>query len=398
VPVWHAKAQQYVDAGKLAIVGIVEEQHPDRCRLFLQWQRIGWPMLHDPINQTGQSGVPIVTAIDEYGIVRLTNPNPDTIERDFLARSYPKPTSMPDSGPAVAPDWKALHKTAERTNRAADWREYADADALWGGPQGVEEAINAYKRTAALDPNDAASHFRLGVCYRMRYDSPRRQPGDFQKALDAWQDALDRNPNQYIWRRRIQQYGPRLEKPYPFYDWVSQARADIQARGETPVTLVAEPGGAEIAAPSRAFAPGGEASEPDPKNRIARDAGQYIRVETAIAPARLKPGGVARIHLILRPVARHRAHWNNEAEPLRIWVRAPEGWGVDRRLIELPNPKSPTSAEVREADFEVRVPDHAPVGRVMLSAYALYNVCEDIAGLCLFRRQDVTIPVPVSHP
>jgi len=52
----------------------------------------------------------------------------------------------------------------------------------------------------------------------MRYDSLRRREGDLQKALTSRQDAQDSNPNHYIWRRRIQQYGPRLDKPYPFYE------------------------------------------------------------------------------------------------------------------------------------------------------------------------------------
>jgi hypothetical protein len=389
-----------VDAGRLAILGVVEEQHPDRCRLFLQWQRIGWPMMHDPINKLGQTAVPIITAIDEHGIVRLKNPDPDTIERDFLQKSYPKPKRLPDIGSAAPPDRAALRRRAEQTNQAADWREYADAAILWGGPAGVEAAIEAYRRAIALDSHDAASHFRLGVCYRLRYDSARRQEGDFQRALDAWQAALDREPNQYIWRRRIQQYGPRLDKPYPFYDWVTEARAAIRARGETPVWLVAEPTGAEVAAPSRAFARDSVSVEPDPQDRITRDPGEYIRAEAAVAPARLKPGATARVHLIFRPEARvgassRRAHWNNEAEPLRVWVRAPEGWEVDQRLIQAPNPKPPTSTEVREVNFEVRVPESTSPGTVRLTAYALYNVCED-AGLCLFRRQDITVPVRIG--
>jgi len=75
----------------------------------------------------------------------------------------------------------------------------------------------------------------------MRFDSISPQTQDFEKALKHWQIALDMNPSQYIWRRRIQQYGPRLDKPYSFYDWITQARKDILKRGETPVELNAEP-------------------------------------------------------------------------------------------------------------------------------------------------------------
>jgi hypothetical protein len=248
-----------------------------------------------------------------------------------------------------------------------------------------------------LDPTDGAAHFRLGVCYRLRYDSPRRQDGDFQRALNAWQAALDRDPNQYIWRRRIQQYGPRLEKPYPFYDWVTEARTALRARGEMPVPLVAEPTGAEIAKPIRAFVESAAPPEPDPQNRVTRDAGHFIRAETAVAPARVQPGATARIHMVFRPDPRRRAHWNNEAEPLRVWVRAPAGWGIDQRLIELPNPREPASTEVRAVNLEVRIPENTPPGPVTLFAYALYNVCEEgAAGQCLFRRQDVAVAVTVA--
>ena len=67
------------------------------------------------------------------------------------------------------------------------------------------------------------------------------------QAIDAWTKALSLNTDQYIWRRRIQQYGPRLEKPYDFYSWVKQARKEIEERREKPVKLVFEPMGTEIA-------------------------------------------------------------------------------------------------------------------------------------------------------
>ena len=51
---------------------------------------------------------------------------------------------------------------------------------------------------------------------------------------------------------RIQQYGPRLDKPYPFYDWVPTAIEEITARGETPVDLSVELVASEFAEPSQA--------------------------------------------------------------------------------------------------------------------------------------------------
>ena len=87
--------------------------------------------------------------------------------------------------------------------------------------------------------------------------------------MEHWGKALDIDPNQYIWRRRIQQYGPRLDKPYSFYDWVREARREIMARGETPAQLLLEPGGAEFAYPSESFERTKTVQEePDPRGRI----------------------------------------------------------------------------------------------------------------------------------
>jgi len=82
---------------------------------------------------------------------------------------------------------------------------------LWGGRAAITKAVEGFER-AARGPADGATEFPLGVAYRARYDSPLRQPGDFRQAVEHWERALALDLNQYIWRRRIQQYGPRLDK------------------------------------------------------------------------------------------------------------------------------------------------------------------------------------------
>ena len=217
--------------------------------------------------------------------------------------------------------------------------------------------------------------------------------------MDHWARALAINPNQYIWRRRLQQFGPRLEKPYPFYHWVEQARLDIRARGEEPLPLVAEPGGSEIAAPEKSFeARTGARVEPDSQGRITRDPGRLIRVEATQVPPELPPGGVARVYLVLRPDAGVQAHWNNEVDPLEVWVRPPPGWEVDQGVLTAPAPPGAVSVEPRELQFEVKASDEAEPGTTLVPAYALYYVCEDVNGLCLYRRQDLRIPVRVRRP
>ena len=187
-----------------------------------------------------------------------------------------------------------------------------------------------------LDPADKNARFRLGVAHRMRHESAGRRPGDFQAAIDAWGRARKLDPNQYIWRRRIEQYGPGLAKPYAFYDWVVPAKAEISRRGETPVPLTVEPYGSELVGPCprrpcRGVGPIRAGSEgPDPpgtSNGSSRP--RWSSCWRGSAPAR-----PLRVHLTFRPVRPHKARWNNESTPLRVWVAGAEGWTIASRLLE----------------------------------------------------------------
>ena len=378
-------------AGRVQLVGIIQEQHPDRCRLFMQWKGMDWPVLVDSLNLAGLEVVPVAYAIDEQGIVRYVNPSAAEIEAflDAPATAAGKPS--PPSGPL---DLAELLDRV-RSGGASAWRDYADALVLWGGEGRLDEAIAAYEKAAQAQPDAGSTHFRLGTAYRRRYDSRHRRPGDFQRAAEHWARAVELEPNQYVWRRRLQQYGPRLDKPYAFYDWVDEARRAIRARGGEPAPLLAEPGGAEIAAPAERFVPQSPPHrEPDPDGRIRRDPGRFVGIEATVVPPAVKPGKVARVHLVFRPNAAIDAHWNNEGGPLRVWVEPATGWAGDRLELKAVSPPEAVSTETRELQFELRAPGGAP-GRTTVPAYALYYVCEGATGTCLYRRQDVRVPVEV---
>jgi tetratricopeptide (TPR) repeat protein len=227
VPVWHERTARWVREGKLVLLGVIQEQHADRCGLLAQWRGFKWPILHDPINLLELSGVPVLVAIDEHGIVRATEPALARFQADFLDKTFANdaPETAGDRiGPSLkketrAPDWGSLRTEARRADSATAWRALGDALALWGGNKLRDEALTAYSRAVQIDPKNGPAWFRLGVCFHGRYESPQARPGDFQGAIDSWGKALDLDPNQYIWRRRIQQYGPRLDQPYSFYDW-----------------------------------------------------------------------------------------------------------------------------------------------------------------------------------
>lgn len=397
VPGWHEATKKLQEEGKVQMIGIVQEQHPDRARLFMQWKGMGWPILVDSFNLLNVAAVPITLAIDEHGIIRrsrLSVKAAATIGEEFVNQTFEESRNTP--APAAAKPELAPLKPLNRETGTRSREENATTVALWGEVNRIGEAIEEYQEALRTEPENGPLHFRLGVAYRMRYDSKYRKENDFSKAVEHWSKALEIDPNQYIWRRRIQQYGPRLDKPYPFYDWVSTARDEIRKRGETPVLLQVEPTGAEVAQPAKTFEilPVTK-PEPDPQGRVLRDKERLIMIETTAVPPSIAPGASARLHVIFRPNPATKAHWNNEAEGLVFWLQPQNDLNVERGYISLQNPAQEVSQETREVEFEVRCPPDTKPGILKLVGYALYYGCEDVNGTCLYRRQDVAINVTV---
>jgi len=399
VPVWNEKVQEWIREKKLVVLGIAQEQHPDRCRLFAQWHKLNWPILHDPINVMQVRGVPIEIAIDEYGIVRCLRPDLKTFEQEFLDKTFAPTNEKSPSKPekATKPDLATLRQRAEQSRSSGAWRQLGDAIVLWGDPAGINDAIEAYMQAIKINQDDGDAHFRLGVCYRIRYESRQQMPADFQKAVDHWTRARQIEPNQYIWRRRIEQYGPRVTKPYPFYDWIDAAARDIMARGEKPVELKILPTSSEMTDPDRNLEKEQiDVKPPDPQGRILRDKQHLILTEVTVIPPQIKPGGTVRIHVTLSPNEKQKAHWNNEAEPLKLWIDPPPGWKAQPQLLIAPQGDKPETAEPRHFEFEIHAANDAN-GTFKLSSCALYYVCEGAGGTCSFLRQDIPITIKVEE-
>lgn len=389
MPVWHDKTLALQDNREIQMVGLIQEQHPDRCRLFMQWKGMTWPVMVDSLNELEVAVVPITLLIDEYGIIRKKNPRRiSEFFDDFVTNDY----MAPDEPDESKPEGRVMREGGD-----INWTKYGNAVLKWKGDEYVTNGVEGLKRAVEVDPSDGLAHFQLGVAYRMRYDSPARQPGDFQNAINQWSKALALNPNQYIWRRRIQQYGARLMKPYSFYDWVIEARQDLQAAGHEPTPIAVEPSGAEFAQRERQFTSADTTvTAPDPDGRIHTDDKPFIISETTVVPATAAPGTAVRFHVVLEPNAKVKAHWNNEAQPLQVWIDPPAGWKVDRHHHTVANATTAVSLETRRIEFELRIPPDAAAGRVTIPVYALYNVCEGEEGTCLYRRLDLPIDIHIA--
>ena len=388
MPGWQAAVEPFVKAGKLVAIGIMQDQHADRCRLYRQYRQITWPLYIDAINIRDHSGVPIPVGIDESGIVRLTGRVSRDAVKAFVENDYPKARIPAGTNVTRKPDPKRVRHPRERGDAIFLYDEKEDA---------MDRAIQAYRQAIKAGPKDSKAHFRLGVAYRRRYDSPRRKPDDAQKAVDSWGNALSLRPNWYIWRRRIQQYGPRLDKPYNFFFWVVEARKAILARGEKPVELVAEPMGSEIAPPSRGSnAKSPTLPDPDPKAKITADRGRYVGIETAVTPALVRPGHSVRVRVTFRLSETTRPWWNNESDPLTLTVRLPKGITLAEGTFTYPAPPKDETQELRVLEFEAAVDASVKPGTVIIPGYAAYGVCEDVSGVCMYRRQDLKIAVRVD--
>lgn len=395
---WQKAVQPYVDSGDFVAIGVVQEQHPDRTRLYRQWRELDWPLFVDSMNVLEHiTVVPVPMAIDEAGIVVRTRFNPPQLD-DFLAT--PKNTiAIPASYNRVPdPNLDNLRHEAEQAQTTDAWLELGRAYFNSGSIDDLNRSVAALERAVKLDARDGSSQFALGAALRRRYETQHRVPNDAQRAVEHWGQALDIDPNHYIWRRRLQQYGPRLDKPYNFYFWVEQARADIRARGVEPVRLTAEPMGSEIAAPQRR---GMEIARikiknPDPRGRIARDKLHLVEIEPLLTPARIQPGHRVRVRVTFRLNERVHPLWNNEADDLRLWVDLPKGLTLVEGDLRYDNPEQPETRELRHVEFEVAVSEGFKSGDIELPGYALYYVCEDAGGVCYYLRNDFTVTLTVD--
>lgn len=314
----------------------------------MQWQQMDWPVLADPYNELGIRVVPITLLLDQSGIIRYRKPSPRDLA-NFLKTDYPS-KAKPPSKPFFSKTIKLLEE----------------------------------------EPETGINQFQLGVAYRQRFDSPSRQPHDFRKAIEAWRTALTLNPNQYIWRRRIQQYGPRLDKPYSFYDWVTRARQEITARGQTPIPLTAEPSGSELAQPKESPTPPSELPHPDPQSKLSQDTQNHIQVLTTAVPSTRNDRPAFRVHLQFTPNSKKKVHWTNDAGPLSFFPTQSDHFTIHDLSINSKVPSQPTTSETRTIDFEVRPVAGKPLPE-SIDGSAFYYICLGKSGECQFLRRNLKI-------
>ncbi len=396
LPAWVERTRSLVESKKLVVVAVAQEQHADRARLLVQWLNADWIVLHDPLNLLGIRAVPKMIALDEQGIVRDTNPRPDTIAESFVLKDFAKsPSPTPEPETTDLPDPRITRRIAGESRVSGPWRDHGDALVLAGLPPQLDEAIAAYEKALTLNHDDFAAAFRLGVARRIRFERPERHEDDFQQAVTAWQRAVRGDPRHSIYQARVKQYGPAVDREHGFYGWINEARAAIAARGQTPVSLAVEPSPAEQARPAGEFK---VSSRPVPERdrKATVDAGNLVRITQAVVRGTEKRNqSIAMVHLVLTLDADRHARWCNTKEPLRVWIQRPQTGRLAEEYVELPNPPAAESTEERTVNFQLRLPP-TKKGILTFKAQVLYWVHEsgESAEPRLLRR-DVDVRVPL---
>lgn len=379
---WQQRLAPLIKAGKLTVIGVVQEQHADRARLYRQWRQLDWPLAIDPTNELDLRVVPVPLLVDEAGVIRAKLRKPAELEA-FLARPAVKAGAHPR--PAVRATLAQIITGKPGCGTAGEQA----ASLLHMGE--LDRAVAAYEALIKAHPTDARWRFRLGVALRRRSERAAAKPGDAQAAVARWGEALAMEPGQYIWRRRLQQYGPRLAKPYPFFTWVKTAREAITARGETPHPLRWEPAGSELAGPAR----GGEAvalgAHPDPQGKLPLDADQ-VSAEALVTPASVRPGGRVRLRIRLVPGAA--VTWTDEGQPASAWLKLPPGWKLFENQLTHPREAKPSS-QPRLLECELAVPADAS-GVIQLPIVVTYDTCEKATGVCRRLRRNLVAKITVD--
>ena len=415
MPVWYERVRPLVEAGELRVVGIVQEQHADRALLYQQWQELDFPILWDPFGVCGVTAVPDLTGVDEHGVIRIDRPAPKQFKEQFVDGFVRQSFEAPAEAAHDATAFRVNEVARLRGGLAPAQRALrAVARLMLAGPgaRTIDGEVEAL--TSAARSGTAQDRFRAGVGLRMRFDGPQARAADLQGSIDAWFSALLASPNQYIWRRRIQQWGPALDKPYAFYDWVEQALTEVSARGQEPVELRTSLSGAERVLGSRSIPVPrrGPVVEPDPGARVARDPGTLVRLEHAVAlntasagPRIRIPRGALRLHVVLRP--RPGSSWPTDAEPPRLWLEPQDGWIVSSPLVTFDAPGPGGEGRPLMADVELSTPlvipappdpdAPPPSPTATLRGYVVYSVCEP-DGTCVFRRQELEAVVRFPAP
>lgn len=379
---WQEATKKFVADGKLVLLPVSHDQYADRAQLFAQWKKVETPILFDPINSLGLETVPLVVAVDEFGIVRAVNPKPDTIGEVFVNKKFKgKPPKLAE-GVTEPPDARITRRVAGEGRDVEEICAHCVALLIAGEPPLLEEAVNNYFEALKKKPRSAEASFGLGVACRKRLDCESRQPGDLTAAISAWTRATTLEPRNGLYRARLAEFLPLRSGQKGPYDWVATAEKGITAAGKTPILLSSQPVKWDL--------PAAKSEEASDEAEVDND--KLVSIDCVLVPSRDKKNVNAGLHVALWPDTQRQVQWHNEAEKTSIHLLKSDLLKANQPALSIANPKQHASNETRIISFPITFNSkEAAAGTVKAVAY--YTLTEPGSAGPKRLRQEFEIEI-----
>jgi hypothetical protein len=232
---WHRITKPLIDAEKLVVIGVAQEQSPERCRLLLQWLKIDWSVLHDPLNTFEVRKIPLAIAIDEHGYVQDPNASPSTFEAKFVNQTYPTPKTPAYYERDFMQEPKVTRRIVGETNLPEDWDQHGTSSILSWRAAWLGEGVAAFTSLTSKQPKSAAAYFRLGVAQLFRGTSKFSEDDDLEAAVKSLKKALALSPRNAVYAQRLAEAMGKDKSSQA--EWIKIAKKEIKARGDKPVDL-----------------------------------------------------------------------------------------------------------------------------------------------------------------
>ncbi|MBX3395351.1 MAG: hypothetical protein KF841_08280 [Phycisphaerae bacterium] len=234
---WHAQSVETLEtwisatkklraSKKIALVAIMHEQRAERAAIFARWKKYGIPLLHDPYNFSSVDSLPTVVAVDEMGFVRLINPVPETIEREFVKKKFKAGKYEARAPELEPPNHRALKRMAAESRDESIERQLGDALVIAGSSVELDEGLRTYSRILQKNPKDSVAFFRLGVGLLARSESGEAEESDRDSALESLRNAAKLSPGNIVFQARLAEYDRKSAKPMSGVDfdgWLKRA-------------------------------------------------------------------------------------------------------------------------------------------------------------------------------
>lgn len=238
---WNEQTRDLIKNHRLAVLAVSHDASPAQARLFFQWKKIDWPLAHDVINHCGVETLPLALYINEKGIIKQIDPEPEKLAKRLAKAKALKPREIPESDREQLVEPKITRRAASEGRSADSLCIHGDALVVAGQPPQIDEAIEVYKKATNEAPEMAKAWFGLGVAHHMRaklnQSADPSAADDGKAATAAWKKVRELAPDNQVFKIEIEEFKAKPAALKKLFEWVEEAKKEISDRGDKPVEV-----------------------------------------------------------------------------------------------------------------------------------------------------------------